>query len=184
MAPVITQVVPVADQGEGGIKVVITGKNFEDASDVKFGNVDAGSIVVNRAGTKIHVFAPPGMAGTVNLTVTAIGGTSAPVPTDQFTYLPPVILTVSSPTGSVSGGTRVHISGTGLAGATSVTFGGVPSSEFTVRNSGTMVTAVAPAESPRTVVIAITTPGGTVVTSGSKDFTYTVVPPPSKSHHK
>jgi hypothetical protein len=177
MAPVISQVVPMQGQGAGGIKVVITGKNFEDASSVKFGNVDAGSIDVNRAGTKVTVFAPPGTAGTVNLTVTAIGGTSAPVPTDQFTYVAPIILAVSTPTGSVDGGTRVRISGTGLAGATSVTFGGVRSGEFTVRNSGTLVTAVAPAESARTVTIAITTPAGTVVTSGSDDFTYTVVPP-------
>jgi hypothetical protein len=182
LAPVITKVVPMQGQGVGGIKVVISGRNFQDASDVKFGTVDAGSINVNRAGTKIVVFAPPGMAGTVRLTVTAQGGTSAAVTTDQFTYLAPIILVVSTPTGSVNGGTRVHISGSGLAGATSVTFGGVPSSEFTVRNDGTLVTAVAPAEPARTVTIAITTPAGTVVTTGINDFTYAVVP--TSKHHK
>ncbi len=182
MAPVITKIVPTVGQGAGGIKVVITGRNMEDASDVKFGTVDAGSITVNRIGTRVMVFAPPGLAGTVDVTVTAIGGTSAPVKTDQFSYLAPTILAVYTPTGSVNGGTHVQISGTALGGATSVTFGGVPSPEFSVRHRGTGLMAVAPAHSARTVVIAITTPGGTVVTSGSNDFTYAVVPTSTGTH--
>jgi hypothetical protein len=182
MAPVITQVVPQVGEGDGGIRVVITGRNFVDASDVKFGTVDAGSITVNRSGTKVVVYAPPQLAGTVDVSVTAVGGTSAPVPTDQFTYLAPTIFLVSTPTGSVNGGTRVRIAGTGLAGATSVNFGGVPSPEYTVRHKGTLLTAVAPANSARTVVITVTTPGGTTETSGSDDFNYVVVPPANKSH--
>jgi large repetitive protein len=177
MAPVITQVVPQVGEGNGGIRVVITGKNFEDATDVKFGNVDAGSLTVNRAGTKVVVYAPPQLAGTVNVSVTAIGGTSAAVSADDFTYLVPTILLVATPTGSVDGGTRVRISGTGLGGATSVTFGGVPSPEFTVRHNGTLITAVAPAHSAGTVQIVVSTPGGTTGTSGSDNFNYVVVPP-------
>jgi hypothetical protein len=182
MAPVITHVVPTVGQGSGGIRVVISGRNFQDASDVKFGNVDAGSITVNRAGTKVVAFAPPQHSGTVDVVVTAIGGTSAPVTADQFTYIPPTIFLVATPTGSVNGGTRVRISGTGLAGATSVTFGGVHSVAFTVRHSGTLVTAVAPPNSAQTVVITITTPGGTVSTSGTNNYTYAVVPPANGSH--
>jgi len=182
MAPVITQIVPVVGEGVGGIRVVITGQNFESASAVTFGAINAGSITVNRSGTKIVTFAPPQLAGTIDVSVSAIGGTSAPVPVDHFTYLAPTILLVSTPTGSVNGGTRVRIAGTGLAGATSVTFGGVPSPEFTVHHSGTLLTAVAPAESAHTVVITVTTPGGTT-TSGHNDFTYVVIPP-AATHRK
>jgi hypothetical protein len=185
LAPTITQVVPVVGEGVGGIRVVITGKNFAYASSVQFGSVDAGSITVNRMGTRIVTYAPPESAGTVDVSVTGIGGTSAPVPADQFTYLPPHITLLATPSGSIAGGTRVRIAGTGLAGATAVSFGGVPSADFSVRHNGTLLTVVAPASSARTVAIVVTTPGGTTETSGHNDYTYVVPPPPvAKAHTK
>ena len=46
---------------------------------------------------------------------------------DQFTYMPtPAIASVSPASGSVYGGTTVTITGTGLAGTTSVDIGGNP----------------------------------------------------------
>ncbi len=187
MAPTVTQVAPVVSQGVGGIRVVIIGKNFANASAVHFGTVDAGSITVNRAGTKIVTYAPPETAGTVDVTVTAMGGTSAAVAGDQFTYLAPHISLVATPTGTVNGGTRVRISGTGLAGATSVSFGGQSSAEFTVRHNGTLLTAVAPGGSVGTVTIVVVTPGGTTSSSGHNDFTYVIPLPPAPKvakHHK
>ena len=184
MAPIISQVVPVISEGVGGIRVIITGQNFIGAPSVKFGLVEASSITVNRHGTRIVTFAPPELAGTVHILVTAMGGTNAPVPADQFTYLAPTVNLLATPSGSVSGGTRVRISGSGLAGATSVTFGGVPTSSFTVRRHGTMMTAVAPPGSPRTVTIVIVTPGGTTSTSGHNNYTYVVPPPPPPKKQK
>jgi len=186
MSPIVSQVVPVMSEGVGGIRVVITGQNFMDASSVKFGSVAAGSITVNRKGTKITTFAPPEAAGTVHIFVTALGGTNAPVPADLFTYLAPTINILSTPSGSVDGGTRVRITGSGLAGATSVSFGGVPTSNFVVRRHGTLLTAVAPPGSPRTVTIVVVTPGGTTSTSGRNNYTYIVPPPPApkKQKHK
>jgi hypothetical protein len=184
MAPTVTQVVPVVGEGVGGIRVVITGVDFAGASSVHFGSVDAGSITVNRVGTKIVTYAPPETAGSVDVTVTAIGGTSPAVPADRFTYLAPHITLLSTPSGTTAGGTRVRIAGTGLAGATAVTFGGVPSDDFSVRHNGTLLTAVAPAGSARTVTIVVTTPGGTTETSGHNDYTYVVPAPPApKSSH-
>ncbi len=182
MAPRIVQVVPIISQGAGGIRVIITGKNFLDATAVHFGSVPAGGITVNRNGTKIVAFAPPQEAGTVDVTVTAIGGTSSPTPTDQFTYIAPNITYVAQDVGSTGGGTRVKIAGTGLAGATSVDFGGVESSDFSVGHDGTALTAVAPAGSVGTVQITVVTPGGTAVTSGRDDFTYDV--PVVVVHHR
>ena len=57
-APQIDQVVPVIGQGAGGIRVVISGRDFSGASSVLFGTVASGSITVNRAGTRISTFAP------------------------------------------------------------------------------------------------------------------------------
>lgn len=183
MAPVITQVVPVIGEGVGGIRVVIDGKNFDGASSVTFGGVSAGSVTVNHSGTKIITFAPPREAGTVDVAVTALGGTSAPVAADQFTYLPPEITLVAVHTGSTDGGTRVRLSGTGLAGASSVTFNGVPSTSFSVRHNGTLLTAVSPGGSAGGVTIVVVTPGGTTSTSSHNGFSY-VVPPPAKARHK
>lgn len=72
-------------------------------------------------------------------------------------------ITSLAPTeGPLSGGNVVTITGTKLTGATSVTFGGVPASSFTV-NSATQITASVPAGvSTGQVDVAVTTPSGTV----------------------
>jgi hypothetical protein len=182
MAPTITQVVPVESQGVGGIHVVITGTDFLQVTSVTFGGVNAGSFSVSRGHTRITAYAPPERAGTVDVQVTSIGGTSAPVPADQFTYLPPQISLVATATGTTAGGTRVRIIGTGLGGASSVTFGGVTSPYFVVRRSGTLISAVAPASYAHSVTIRVITPGGTA-DSGSRAFTYQVPPPPPVRTH-
>ena len=176
-APQIDQVVPMISEGAGGIRVVITGRNFVNATSVTFGTVPAGGITVNGKGTRISTFAPPESAGTVDIRVTAIGGTSSITTSDQFTYLAPSISLVSNSVGLTRGGTRVRLSGIALAGATSVTFGGVSSSDFSVRHKGTMLVAAAPPGTPGSVQIVVVTPGGTVSTGGS-GFTYVVPPPP------
>lgn len=186
MVPEIDQIVPVVSQGIGGIRVVIAGKNFIDTTAVKFGDTAAGGIKVNRHGTRITVFAPVHTSGTVDIHVTAIGGTSKVTDSDQFTYLAPNITLIANTLGPTSGGTRVKLHGTGLAGASSVTFGGVASPDFAVRHNGTVLVAVAPAGTPSTVQIVVTTPGGTTA-SGGNGFTY-VVPAapaaPATRHHK
>ncbi len=181
-APQIDQVIPTISQGSGGIRVVITGRNFLDTTSVTFGTVPAGGITVNGKGTRISTFAPPESAGTVDIRVTAIGGTSSVTPNDQFTYLAPSISLVSNSVGPTKGGTRVRLSGIALAGATSVTFGGVPSTNFFVRHKGTILVAAAPPGTPGSVQIVVVTPGGSVSTGGS-GFTYVQPPPPSTRQH-
>jgi hypothetical protein len=72
----------------------------------------------------------------------------------------PAITKLVPKTGPASGGTTVTISGTGLTGATAVKFGTVKASSFTV-NSATSITAKAPASTPGTVDVTVTTPVGT-----------------------
>jgi len=181
-APQIDQVIPTISQGAGGIRVIITGRNFVNATSVTFGTVPAGGITVNGKGTRISTFAPPESAGTVDIRVTAIGGTSSITTSDQFTYLAPSISLVSNSVGPTRGGTRVRLSGIALAGATSVTFGGVPSTDFSVRHKGTLLVAAAPADSVGPVQIVVVTPGGTTSTGGSA-FTYVIPPPPPPRRH-
>ena len=74
----------------------------------------------------------------------------------------PTITSFSPTSGTI--GTSVVITGTGLMQTTKVTFGGVDATTFTV-NSATKVTATVPSGAV-TGKIAITTPGGTAVSSG------------------
>ena len=64
--------------------MTITGTNLAGATAVDFGG-NAATIVSDSA-TQIVVTDPAGTAGTVDVTVTTAGGTSATSAADQFTY--------------------------------------------------------------------------------------------------
>jgi hypothetical protein len=86
-----------------------------------------------------------------------------PVDNDRFTYVQPApqISAVSPSHGTASGGTAVTITGTGLAGAQQVTFGGTPGTNLTV-SSDTSLTVTAPAGTEgKTAPVVVTGPGGT-----------------------
>jgi hypothetical protein len=82
--PVITSVIPSSGSSAGGTSVTITGSNFSGATAVAFGSRSATSFTVNSTGS-IIAQAPAGV-GTVDVSVTAPGGTSAAVPADRFYY--------------------------------------------------------------------------------------------------
>ncbi len=84
----------------------------------------------------------------------------------------PQVTGVSPSSGSTIGGTAVTISGSDLAGASSVTFGGHEAA-FAVTAAGTVVATAPPAVGPGTVDIAVTAPGGTSATGSADHFTYT-----------
>lgn len=66
---------------------------------------------------------------------------------------------ISPVQGPASGGTGITLTGVGLTGTTSVTFGGVAATSVNVVNS-TTITVVSPAHAVGVVDVAITTPGG------------------------
>jgi hypothetical protein len=69
-------------------------------------------------------------------------------------------LTAINPTsGAASGGVGVTLTGTGMSGATSVTFDGVAATSVNVINS-TTITAVTPGHATGAVNVAVFTPGG------------------------
>ncbi len=84
-APTVTAVAPNQGLGAGGTSVSISGTGFAGATAVSFGANSAASFTV-KSGTSITAVSPAG-AGTVDVTVTTTGGTSATGAPDQFTYL-------------------------------------------------------------------------------------------------
>lgn len=139
-APTLTGLTPNSGPTTGGTSVTLTGTNLSGATSVTFGGTAATSYTVNSA-TQITATAPAGSVGTVNVTVTTPGGTSATSGATLYAYYPPLstasyLINVSchgasngtarvSPTGGVppytyswapSGGTAA--TATGLAAGT------------------------------------------------------------------
>jgi hypothetical protein len=179
-APAVTGLGVSGGGTAGGTVVTITGSNFTAATEVFFGAVPAAAFVVNSA-TQITAVSPSRAAGTVDVTVTTAGGTSALVTADHFTYTAasaPAVTAVSPNSGSTDGGAVVEISGTGFLGATAVAFGAAAASSFTVE-SDTLIVAITSAQAAGTVDVTVTTPGGTSATSASDHFTSNAAPAPT-----
>ncbi len=166
-APLITKVEPPFGAGAGGTSVTITGVGFTGASEVKFGSTGAASFNVESE-TSITAVSPPGK-GTVDVTVTTPGGTSALSPTDKFVYGASVTK-VEPDEGAMAGGTPVTITGVGFTEASEVKFGSTGAASFKVE-SETSIAAVSP-PGKGTVDVTVTTPDGTSPTSAADQFSY------------
>jgi hypothetical protein len=92
-APVVTLVSPDSGLPAGGTQVSITGTGFTGAKVVDFGPNPAASFTLV-SDTQITAVAPPGN-GTVDVTVTTAGGTSALSSADRYTYVAPTPSCVS-----------------------------------------------------------------------------------------
>jgi hypothetical protein len=84
LAPTVTAVSPLSGPAGGGTSVTITGTNLTGATGVDFGTTASSSFTVDSA-TQITATVPAG-SGTVDVTVSAPGGTSVTSAADQFTY--------------------------------------------------------------------------------------------------
>ncbi len=136
--------------GDSGTVVYITGANFNNASSVSFGGTHASSFTVISSDS-IQAVVGAGSTGIVSV--------STPLGTDTlgvFTYLydPPVINTFT-PTSAVNGSTVV-IRGSNFYTVQNVTFGGKPSSSFTVINDST-ISAVVQGGLPGSVAVTTLT---------------------------
>jgi hypothetical protein len=170
-APTITNVAPSEGPSSGGTEVTITGTNFTGVTDVDFGATPAASFTVDND-TTITATAPAHAAGTVDVSATSTGGTSANTANDNFTFVAaPTVTAVAPATGPTAGGTAVTITGTGFTGATDVDFGATPAASFTVDND-TTITATSPAHAAGTVDVSVTTVGGTSASTANDDFTF------------
>ena len=85
--PTVTGISPTSGPVAGGTSVTITGTNFTGATAVSFGSTAVTNGTVNSTGTQITVTSPAASSsGTVYITVTTSGGTSATSSASQFTY--------------------------------------------------------------------------------------------------
>jgi hypothetical protein len=174
-SPVVQSVSPPAGPLAGGTSVTITGSGFGSVSGVSFGGTMAASFVVNGVGS-ITAVSPAGTAGTVDVTVTTPGGTSAATSSDNFTYdAVPSVSTISPSAGPLAGGTTVTVTGTGFVAGATVDFGSVVSPLVLV-SSATSLTATSPPGSRGTVDVTVTTPGGTSGISPADQFAYQSAP--------
>ncbi len=95
VAPSVSDVAPAAGPTAGGTTVTITGLALANAAAVDFGTVPG--TIVSDTSTTIVVTSPAATAaGSVNVTVTTAGGTSATSSADQFTYGVPPTSTVAA----------------------------------------------------------------------------------------
>ncbi len=190
--PVVTGVAPAYGIATVNQPVTIYGTGFSSPVTVTFtpaggaaGTVD-GTLV---SATEVTATAPAGIAiGTADVTVTTSAGTSLASPASQYTCIAagtPFVTGVSPGYGIPGGGQPVAITGTGLSGASAVTFtpagGGTGVGATGVANDlstpDTLVTAVIPAGTG-TVDVTVTTdptatsPGGTSPATPADWFSY------------
>ena len=177
-APAVTGVSPSRGPQAGGTAVTITGTGFTGATTMHFGTTAASSFTVN-SDTQITATAPAAASpDSVDVTVTTPAGTSAASAADLYNYIArPAVTGVSPASGPAAGGNHGDQAGTGLSGATAVTFGpGSNAAGVSCNSAGTSCTAISPAEPAGTVDVQVTTPGGTSPVSTADQYTY-VAPP-------
>jgi sugar lactone lactonase YvrE len=176
-APTVTGITPTAGPAAGGTGVTITGTNLSGGS-VSFSSTAATGV---SCGPSSCSATSPAGSGTVNVTVTTTGGTSATSTADQFTYQPappspPTITSINPTSGTTAGGTSVTIAGTNLASASAVDFG--TAAATVTADSASSITATTPAGSAGAVSVSVTTPNGT--STDTSAYTYVApAPPPS-----
>jgi subtilase family serine protease len=161
-----------------GEQVTVTGTGFIlGDTTVKFGKtVCSPNSVSVSSPTSLSCGAPPEAVGTVDVTVTTPGGTTAISAADKFTYdAIPVVSSISPSAGPLSGGTVVTLTGTGFLAGCSVKFAPNLATLVTVV-SPTKITCKSPASTVAATYVSVTTPGGTSATSANTVFRYVATP--------
>ncbi len=168
-APRISGVTP--NSAPQGTTVTVSGTGFTGATGVMFGSTAAASFTVN-SDTSVTAVAPAVRTGTVDVTVTGPGGTSATNPGDQFTFvLTPRVSGLQPARGSADGGTKVTITGVNFSHATAVRFGGI-AARFKVVNRTSIIATSPPVADPVAVDVTVTSAYGTSAVGSVDLFTY------------
>jgi hypothetical protein len=177
--PVIQGVRPRVGSTVGGNQVTISGDDFTNVTAVDFGSTPAADLLVDSSNA-ITAVTPAHAAGTVDITVTILGGSTSPIdPADQYTFKLnlPEVTSVVFDVGNVAGGEPVTITGKlFLAGAT-VDFGSTPSPSVTVKSPTTIVATAPPGAAGTVEVVVQTSNGASALDSPVDDYMYTATGP-------
>lgn len=175
--PSISMVSPNSGPATGDTAVTITGTGFQTGAIVRFGTIQATSVVVVSS-TQITATTPASTAGTVNVQVEnpdgQIGTLSAGF---SFTAMapPPAPAAVSPDTSTSTGGILVDVFGSNFQSGATVSFGGTLGTGTTFVNSTQLRTTV-PAHADGIVDVQVQNPDGQVGTL-MNGFTYSPAPP-------
>jgi predicted esterase len=175
----VSGISPTSGPVGGGTVVTLSGSNLDSATAVTFGGTPGTQLTVSAS--QVKVTAPPASApGAVTVQVVGPDGTTPAGATGQFTYeavvTPPAVTAVSPAVGPLAGGTVVTLTGTGLAQASQVTFGGTAGTSLNVV-SDTELQVTSPARTTvGGVYVRVTTPAGTSPQATAARFTYRAAP--------
>ena len=165
--PTLVAVSPTDGPAAGGTSVTLTGTGLTGTTSVTFDGVPATSVLVVDD-TTVTATTPAHVAGAVDVQVTTPGGSATA--SSAFTYVAaPTLISIAPADGPAAGGTSVTLTGTGLTGATVVTFDGVLASDLVVVDDST-VTVTSPSHAMGVVDVSVTTPGGSATATGA--FSY------------
>jgi hypothetical protein len=157
-SPSINSFIPTS--GSVGTLVTITGTNLSGTSSVSFGGTESASFTVI---SDSMVTAIVGMGSTGIVTVTTANGIGS---LDGFIFNQfPKINSFTPMSGPE--GTTVTISGVNFAGSTSISFGGIPASSYTVVSDSSIMAVVGAGASGS---VRVATPNGADSLGG---FTFT-----------
>jgi hypothetical protein len=173
VAPAVNSVSPDVGSLAGGIQVTVTGTNFTPDATVAVDGVAATGVdVVSPTSITATVpAAPNGFAGTYDVIVSELGGSSSVSPGDEFTYeAAPSVTGVNPPDGPVAGGTQITISGTNFYPDATVTIDGAAATIETI--TSTAITALTPAGPVGSYDVIVTEAGGVSPTSLLDLYTY------------
>jgi hypothetical protein len=157
--PEITSFTPT--EGNGTTTVTLTGRNFNNATNVSFGGITAASFVVNSSTSITAIPATTGADGSVSVT-TPLGSASL----YGFNFLTPPTITSFTPTYGTKG-TSININGTNFRNITEVTIGGVKATLQYTNPSATQIEVTV--RDGATGDVVVKTSDGTATKAG---FTY------------
>ncbi len=174
--PTLTSVEPGTGPTTGGSRVILHGTHFDADLAVRFGQSPASGITVIST-TLATVLTPVGSAGPVDIVVTAGNGGTATL-ADGFTYyLPedaelaaPRVTSLSPNRGSIFGGTRASVAGSGFASGVRVFVGGRPAPQVQ-RSGDSLLTTTTPEGDEGFADVDVTNTDGQTATL-SRGFEY------------
>ncbi|MDR3502850.1 MAG: IPT/TIG domain-containing protein, partial [Legionella sp.] len=137
-APTLTAINPTTGSVAGGVSVTLTGTGLTGMTGVSFAGVLATSVVVVNDTTMTAVV-PAYVSGPLVIDVIVSNNSSNATLVSGFTYQagPPTLGSISPNTSSVAGGVTATIHGTNFVPGTTVTIGGVASTNINVINATT-----------------------------------------------